>query len=1232
MNSDGQLICLLNLCLGPQCLDNYLFVNTRFCRYGMARVTSSAIVYLVKSSKAYTTSSWVSRRVSIIGTSEDSALFPEVIFNDVIITQTRPMGGSEIRLKNVILSGSAYLGDARLVFESIVFRDFNLKSETQRRVKIYRSSVLIENSEVARSTFKIGPSVYNPSVPDGRMAYRNNDILPEMVDVTISFSNIVDSRFDIAGKVVDILIRQSKFTIQNGDFMTSYSPFLAVINMKQMMAQEKPGHGSGQLDSMAPRDDPVRPPRRRRSRIEIFDSNFKGFYKGRHISEAAMHIRAFAEVSVNIRNSIFEGNSRGLRIHADSSRQGNVEIVDSFFNGNSAIGPGGGLLFGQLSGSFSVKLHKNVFDSNSAQGLTDSLITESTSLSQITGSGGAIAIETKPSQSKEANNGPTRNILDISDSVFMNNTAESFGGSVYLTSDVDATLRNNTFSNTNIIRGMRARIGDILESRGRIVMSDNKFEAVSSEDTKPIISYRADRDTSFLVPQNLTFYCSPNYETKPVYDYIHSNVTTQVAMLLFYCKSCSREQYSLSGSTITMTSSPGTFTLDQTSEQKCQKCPYGANCVGPITAKPNYWGINVNNRVFMYVCPEDYCCQTGNCKSFDTCATNRVGILCGQCKPGYTESLFSTDCIIDSECGTSSWFWAIVVVYGLGYVLFFILQNELRILVWNFSHWIKKHRSRWQQKCCSRNRAHKWETESDAVTTSKHHTPQSTSSIDKNSAYLQIVMYYIQVASLLTTKIIYEDSRKEPLGGLQNFVQDTFSLSAIGISANTCLFTGVTPVLKTWIKSGFIFYLYLVWLLIYASAKCICRCNALPSISDTTIPLDSRFVVAFVNLMLYTYQYFAENSFNMLKCIRIESLPTLVLFVDGSEQCYQPWQYLVVAFACVYVFPYFIVLTVGPKLLKVRRISVKQFILSVIFPLFAAPFLVVFFIKNYHRSRGTSRLLRTQRTQIIHKEGGTVDAVVEVVAEPYRCDLAGGLCWEGMIALRRLVLVLIATLITQTLYRHLGLMLTNFLILVLHLRFEPFVSKSCNKIETISLGTLLLTSIMNLLKASYFESGEIPRGPANMIFLIWDWVEVLLLVAVPVFLLVIFVCALLLRLVALCIKICRRLNDQGNLGNNDEDLNQAYFYNRNGSEGSGNSGRNSMESPQSSSGLEANFFSPRHRSKRRMSAPPRRPFDEPSLRDGVDWPSWSDKSTIPITRDYNRFRGHNTNGFFYGPP
>ena len=53
-----------------------------------------------------------------------------------------------------------------------------------------------------------------------------------------------------------------------------------------------------------------------------------------------------------------------------------------------------------------------------------------------------------------------------------------------------------------------------------------------------------------------------------------------------------------------------------------------------------------------------------------------------------------------------------------------------------------------------------------------------------------------------------------------------------------------------------------------------------------------------------------------------------------------------------------------------------------------------------------------------------------------------------------------------------GICITCIMSLLVHLKIQPFLVQTCNVLEFISLSILGGISIMNLLKAVYFEAGE----------------------------------------------------------------------------------------------------------------------------------------------------------------
>ena len=441
----------------------------------------------------------------------------------------------------------------------------------------------------------------------------------------------------------------------------------------------------------------------------------------------------------------------------------------------------------------------------------------------------------------------------------------------------------------------------------------------------------------------------------------------------------------------------------------------------------------------------------------------------------------------------------------------------------------------WSKCCCRRG------TRNSPQEINPFRRTQSTEEEKEPGAYLTIFMYYVQVPALLKISILYDDGRKEPLEAIQSNIASVFTFDSFGLSFNTCLFDNVTPVVKVALRSAFIGYLFvtLVLLLMIGLLMRLCgygrgeeqprpnraRAPPVPGSRDsehrgcwpTSIPVGSRFISAFIALILYTYEYISENGFLLLKCVHIKSIDQEVMFIDGNQHCYQEWQYVVIVFVCVYVLPMFAVVAIAPVLLRERKIKVVVFVFSLIFPLLFLPMLIFLFVRD--RKYLVSHSVDDKN----YKKDGAVQTVVHLIAEPYRLNELGGFCWEGIIILRRLILVAIATLINSVITRHILLVFACLFALISHNRIKPFTKKSCNFLESISLFIMLCIAVMSLVKGVYFDSGEVPLGVANTLLLVYDYIEIIFISIIPSLILLFIVLCILIRLLALPFEFCQKV-------------------------------------------------------------------------------------------------------------
>ena len=563
-----------------------------------------------------------------------------------------------------------------------------------------------------------------------------------------------------------------------------------------------------------------------------------------------------------------------------------------------------------------------------------------------------------------------------------------------------------------------------------------------------------------------------------------------------FCRACVEEKYSLKPASVLVHETVATIH----DRVHCLKCPYGAKCDRGIWNNVGFWGRAKPNTssVTMYPCPQDYCVQNkATSVAYDSCADGRTGLLCGRCRDGYSESLFGTECIPDENCGWKNWYVAVIIaVYGILYVLFFMFEHDYSRLIDYISKKFQRQKTR----------------------------ANSEGSELSEAGYFPIFMYYIQTSQLLRVKIVIKEDesydylrRPDDLlpGYIVDGVSSLFSFDGLAFGREACLSRGMTPVMKTTWSSAFVLYLFAVLFLMFIFSGFCCCCltpKRRPRIGQ--LSMSERMLATFVSLFLYTYQEVAENALLLLNCTDVDGVS--VLFHDGNVTCLQAWQYGVIVIVCVFVLPFFTVLLFGPRLLEVGRIHVLAFFLSFVFPLFLAIPMTVYFVELYRRPtiavQAHNRRQNGERTICCgEKETGIAQTVVDVITGSYRNDIVGGVCWEGVINFRRMVLVLVFTFVNDVLLKQISLAFGCFVILLVHLRAMPFKQRFSNIFESVSLSMLIVISGTNLVKAAFYYTQTIPRGAAYFVMVVFEWIETVALGILPVGVVVLLVLSLVVR-------------------------------------------------------------------------------------------------------------------------
>ena len=176
------------------------------------------------------------------------------------------------------------------------------------------------------------------------------------------------------------------------------------------------------------------------------------------------------------------------------------------------------------------------------------------------------------------------------------------------------------------------------------------------------------------------------------------------------------------------------------------------------------------------MCPVGYCSppQEANFPEYNGCRGNRSGELCGHCKEGYTETLYSTRCRPSQQC-KDYWFWIVALIYVSFMAFYFIFTPAI-------VPWIKRQ-----------------------ILWFKANKPASQNN-NFDTDYLKIVFYFYQATNLpvvsTSSQHVIKTNLIEPVVGFFNF--KSYSAGLI------CPFPGLTVVSKQFFSASYVFCIMLI--------------------------------------------------------------------------------------------------------------------------------------------------------------------------------------------------------------------------------------------------------------------------------------------------------------------------------------------------------------------------------------------------------------------------------------
>lgn len=298
--------------------------------------------------------------------------------------------------------------------------------------------------------------------------------------------------------------------------------------------------------------------------------------------------------------------------------------------------------------------------------------------------------------------------------------------------------------------------------------------------------------------------------------------------------------------------------------------------------------------------------------------------------------------------------------------------------------------------------------------------------------------------------------------------------------------------------------------------------NRSSSAGSFSINLATGFVLA----LLFTYQKLATTSLTLLNCVTVSD--RLVLFIQGTIECYQTWQVAVAAYVATCIVPFCFVVLLGPGLLKDRHISLAELFIAFIIP---PPFLIRWiWIRARCRQQSADAAVAASNGPRTSTAAAPLSpeslAVIHILQGPFKdssVPFFGPICGQGLLLGRRLILVLLFTFVNDTLIRMVCMMLLCFVILLHHVHVLPYKDSRGNAAGSASAASLLVVGAINLLRAGFEAAEYVPLGPNEKLMGALEQVENVLLLWLPAAVMGFVVASLMLKLTILGVQsVCSR--------------------------------------------------------------------------------------------------------------
>ena len=827
-------------------------------------------------------------------------------------------------------------------------------------------------------------------------------------------------------------------------------------------------------------------------------------------------------IEIRMENSRFEDLSVETRTAAVMDIRGpsTVKITQCTFKGN--IGNRGGAVSFHLC---TIHIKRSHFEDNKVK------VSTSCSYKDQGGSGGAIFVSGVGGRMR----------MTIFGSTFINNMADCFGSAVYLGHFTRLTV---IFTRISSILSKRNSTGSLwYSSSSRLKFNEVSFEAKERTMADGVLFYArsnkfeiGERKPYFKCPKGSTPNISITHEKKP------KGIIKKVS-----CQYCPKHSYTLRPSyAIGLNETKSKQAQQQQRQlQQCHQCVFGAVCKRGIKSKPNFWGYVNKGKAFMLVCPPGYCCQTKDkCVALQSCNGMRTGRLCGKCKNGYFQSFFTSECLHEKFCKTGK-FWALAVCFCVLFtILFIFLQDIFTIIVKSLCLEkvlsVSKRLFFWLMgkfPCMKKvNERSGDDKGTDVESITNESLDNAEESVDESAkvqsneckidthsnsiacGLIKIVFLFYQIHSLL---MVYKSHRENKnIHNVKQVIHSVFNLD-IQIPLDNelhCPSLGMDSTTKVLIKALFpincLIFATFLYILVHALALCF---KSNETIQMYSMKAKPRLLIAILQLILLGYSILISSTLSLVTCLPLVT-GQKILYIDGSVSCYQHWQYAILTFIIVWAIPLIYALHKLPIYMRNGEISIRGFYIALLLPLPFAVYAIIRGAREIKCSNANNIQTDTLTLTPSFISNGTdvkMMQLLNVVEGPFRFNSSSSsssssnkrrkLSWEPVLLLQRLLLSLCHTFVLEPTNRSLVLLLSVIVLWKVNVLRRPFNSSILNAINGMIFILLCTTGIINLIYTFFYEYVSVPKGPIVQLFIIFDYVEVIMVMIFPLIAVVTFV-------------------------------------------------------------------------------------------------------------------------------